>query len=526
MDTFQTLIVLIFLAVLLVGLAQKIHLPYPVALVLGGTAIGFIPGLHVISFDPHLILTAVLPPILYYSAFGISFREFRKNWTEIFSLALGLVIITTLIIGLIFKWMFPEFSWALAFAFGAIVSPPDAVATTTMMKRFGISPRLLAILEGESLINDASALVLYKLAITAILSGVFSLSDAGFDFLKIASGGIVVGFILGFLLQNFARRYLEPVVGVLFSFTIPYITFISAAYLGVSGVLAVVVNGLIGSHVLAKHHSPHRRVLGFVFWDILIILMNCFVFILIGLQLRSFISSMMPKQIVLYAFYAFLFTLVLIMVRLLWVYSRSGIAYLKALTRPTTRRLCPQILREAAIVGWSGMRGIVSLTAALALPYTLPNGLPLEGRNEVIFMTFIVILITLLLPSTTLAYLIRLMKIEHHVSDHHREHQARKHLVAVAEEKIRHLYETKNINDREFHFLASYFALQRYVYEISTSHLKKMSKLELARLKVFQAQRKELLAMWEKQEVDDHLFRQLEHELDVEESHIARAELY
>lgn len=524
MDSFQILIVLIFLAVILVGIAQKIHFPYPIVLVLGGIAIGFLPGLEVISFDPNLILLIVLPPILYYAAFSISFREFKRNWREIFSLALGLVIITTLVVGIVFKWIFPEFSWALAFAFGAIVSPPDAIAATTILKRFAISPRLLAILEGESLINDASALVLYRLAIAALLSGAFSLTEASFQFLKIVIGGIVIGFIFGIVLQNFSRKYLDSVTAVLFSFTIPYITYISADFLGVSGVLAVVVNGLLGSRIVAKHHSSFRRVLGFACWDILVIFMNCFIFILIGLQLRLFISVMTLKEIMSSIAYAAFVTLALIVVRLLWIYSKSTIAYFKTQSNSKNDKLLSQILREATIAGWSGMRGIVSLTAALALPYTVVNGLPLEGRDTVIFMTFIVILITLLLPSLTLRKLLSIMKIDHHMN-HHEAHQARKRLAKVAQEKIHHLHKEKNVTEREFNFLINYFVSQRYVFEISTSHLKKMSDLELARLNIFKAQRRELLAMWERQEIDDKLFQQLEHELDVEESHIPRAEL-
>src|SRR5262249_1173232 len=149
--------ILLFFAVLLIGLGQKFHIPYPITLVIGGTVIGFIPGLHALNFDPNLILVIVLPPILYYAAFGIAFREFQKNWKYIFSLALGLVVFTTIVIGFIFKWIFPQFSWVLAFAFGAIVSPPDAIAATTILKRFSISPSLISKLEGESLINDASA---------------------------------------------------------------------------------------------------------------------------------------------------------------------------------------------------------------------------------------------------------------------------------------------------------------------------------------------------------------------------------
>lgn len=512
MDSFQTIVILIFLATLLVGLAQRIQIAYPIALTLGGTAIGFLPGLQVISFDPNLILVIVLPPILYYASFGISFREFQKNWGEIFSLALGLVALTTLLVGILFKWLFPELPWALAFAFGAIVSPPDAIATTTILKRFPISPRLLAILEGESLINDASALVLYRLAVAALLSGVFSLSEASVEFVKVVSGGVALGLILGFLLQNLSRRFLDPVVGVLFSFTIPYVTYILADFLGVSGVLAIVVNGLMGSHILAKHHSSLRRVLGFVAWDIFVILMNCFVFVLIGLQLRRFVTVMSAEQMLLYTGYALLITIALILIRFLWVYSRNSIDYIKALTNTKKAHLCPKILHEAAVIGWSGMRGIVSLAAALALPYGL------EGRDEVIFISFIVILVTLLLPSSTLAYLVRLLKLDYQV-DHHIAHHARKRLSEVAEEKLQNLHKEGKLQEKDLQFLGSYFSLQRYVFEISSTNFKQMSHLETTRLYVIQMQRSMLLEMWKNQEIDDHLFRQLEHELDVQESH-------
>lgn len=524
MDSIQTLFILMFAAAILVGIAQKLRIPYPIALVLGGTVMGFIPGLPSINFDPNLILLIVLPPILYYAAFGISFREFKKNWRYIFSLALGLVIVTTLVVGFIFKWMFPEFPWALAFAFGAIISPPDAIAATTILKRFSISPRLLTLLEGESLINDASALILYKLAVTALLTGVFSFSDASIEFVKVASGGVVIGLALGFLLQNFSRVYLDPVVGVVFSFSIPYVTFILASSLGVSGVLAVVVNGLMGSRVLAAHHSSLRRVLGFTTWDIFNILLNCFVFVLIGIQLSALTDVMTVRQMLLYTGYAFIITFAMIAVRMLWVYAKNGVAYLYALHKPRANTICPQIMHDAVVIGWAGMRGIVSLAAALALPFTLPNGTPLEGRNEVIFISFVVILLTLLIPGLSLTTIINMLKIPHY-DEHHEEHRVRKELAKIAEDKIESLHGANSITRVEYEFLITYFHLQRRVLEIASSPRKKMKNLETIRLDVIHEQRKKLLEMWERLEIDDKLLNRLEHELDVEETHVTRAEL-
>lgn len=524
MDSFQTFILLMFAAIILVGISQKIHIPYPIGLVVGGTAIGFNPYQHAINFDPNLILVVVLPPILYYAAFGISFREFKHSWKPILSLALGLVIFTTLVIGVIFKWIFPEFPWSLAFAFGAIVSPPDAIAATTILKRFAIGTRLLTILEGESLINDASALVLYRIAVVALLSGAFSFAEGSIEFVKTVSGGIIIGFVLGYLLQKFSRRYLEPVVGVVFSFTIPYITYILADLMGVSGVLAVVVNGLMGSQILIRHHSSLRRILGFASWDIFIILMNCFVFILIGLQLRTLTAVMTVKQMLFYTGYAFGITVAMIAIRMVWVFAKSGIAYVKALNKPKSNILCPQILREAAVVGWSGMRGIVSLAAALALPFTLPNGMPLEGRNEIIFITFVVILLTLLIPGLTLSSLICWLNIPEQ-TEKYDALKIKRELTKVEEEAIHRLHTSKKITDEEFNFLKAHFDLQLQALEITAASQQKVQNLESIKSLVIQEKRKKLFEIWERFEIDDKLLIQLEHELDLEETHLARAEL-
>jgi len=522
MDNFQTFILLMFLASLLVSFSQKIHIPYPISLILGGAAIGFNSYLHPIFFDPNLILLIVLPPVLYYSAFGIFIREFKRNWREILSLALGLVLITTLIVGMLFKWLFPDLPWALAFAFGAIISPPDAIAATTILKRFSISNRLLTILEGESLVNDASALVLYRIAVVALVSGTFSFSEASVNFVKVVLGGVFVGAILGLSMQAFSRRYLEPVVGVVFSFTIPYITYILADVFGFSGVLAVVTNGLIGSQILLRHPSSLRRILGYAVWDIFVILLNCFVFILIGLQLRSLTSMMTYKQILTYSMYAFIIMTVMVIIRVLWVYAKNSIAYYQAKKHPESHAVCSRIVRESVVIAWAGMRGIVSLTAALALPYMLPNGMPLEGRNEVIFITFVVILLTLLIPGLTLPYLIQRLKI-HHQPEYHLILKVKKQLMKVAEEALMRLHKQKKINETEFKFLKKYFNLQHRVYENIPK--KQLEDLEEAKRIVVKEQRKKLFEIWDSLEIDDKLLLELEQELDITETHLARAEL-
>lgn len=523
MESLQTIFILLFAAVLLVGISRKIHLPYPITLILGGTAIGFIPALQPINFDPDLFLLLFLPPILYYASYNIAFREFQKNWKEIFSLALGLVLFTTILIGILFKWLFPQFSWALAFAFGAIVSPPDAIAVTTILRRFKISSRLLSLLEGESLINDASAIVLYKLAIAAILSGSFSLMEAGQDFFQMVFGGIFIGIILGFTFQLFSKRYLEPVLGVLFSFTIPYITYIIADWMGFSGVLAVVVNGLIGSRILLLHPSSLRRILGYGTWDVFIILLNCFVFILIGLELKNITTMMTFKQMFLYSAYAFLIVCALIIIRMIWVYSKVGISYFMTRKNSKSFTFSTKSLHEAAVIGWAGIRGIVSLSVAIALPLVLPNGLPLEGRNEVIFITYVIIFLTLLIPGLTLPALIRWLKMGGS-SEKYDERKIRNQLIEVVERNLNHFLNSNDITPEEFDFLKVYFISQHRVLEISHEG-ENLQNSELVRLKILKSQRKKLLELWDKQEIDDTLLNHLEGELDILEVHIARGEL-
>lgn len=524
MDIFQTIIFLMFAATILIRISQKLRIPYPVGLIFGGIILGFIPQLQNVEFDPNLILEIVLPPILYYAAFTISFREFKQSWKDILSLALGLVIFTTVLIGLFFKWIFPQFPIALAFAFGALISPPDAVAVISILKPFKISNRLQTVLEGESMVNDAAALVLYKLSVLALLTGAFSFKSGGMQFIEMVVGGILLGAIIGYFIQHFSKKYLESVPGVLFSFTIPYITFYLADYMGGSGVLAVVVNGLIGSQMFFRYDSSLRRILGYATWDVFIILINCFVFILIGLQLHVLTQKMTFFQMAIYSSYAILFTLAMIIIRMLWVYAISGIEYLVGIKKMESTMQFYHSLTESALIGWAGMRGIVSLSAALALPYNNANGDPLEGRNVVIFITLMIILITLFIPGLTLSPLIKWLDLPRQ-PEHPNILSAKTQLRKQAQKVIDGLFTSNKITTQERDFLLAYFNLQSFVLELSSSANGNWLKLESVRKMVIQAQRHKLLDLWEKLEIDDKLLHQLEHELDLAETPLARAEI-
>lgn len=521
MDALNTFFLLMFIGILLVGLAQKIQISYPIALVLGGSVLGFIPGLTPIEFDPSLLLVIVLPPILFYASYNISFKEFVHHLNDIFSLAIGLVLATTLIVALLFKWLLPDLSWPLAFAFGALISPPDTIAVTMILRHFAISSQLRTVLEGESLINDAFSLVIYKFAVIAILAGSFSLQAAIFEGFYSIIGGVILGLILGYILNRISFR-LSPVLSVVYSFIIPYVTYCFANLLGLSGVLAVVACGLLGARMLTTHFGPLTRVLGWASWDVLIILLNCFIFMLIGLDFQLILAEMSFKQIGLYAGYGVLITLAIILMRFLWIYVRKGLWRLSMNKKAIKVHESKVYLRQAIISSWAGMRGIVSLTAALALPFNLSNGVPLEGRNIVIFLTFEIIFLTLVIPGLTLPWLIRYLGIPAKISDQEMV-QARKRLAEVAVNEIHKLHSAKHLKKDEIELLSMYFISRHKIASISSVSEEHI--IEKTRHRILQKQREHLVEMWINNEVNDSLMNHLERELDIEESHLARGDI-
>ncbi len=520
---FEKLLLLMSAAVLFVAAAQKIKIPYPIALVVGGSFLSFLPGLDFTYIEPNLLLTIVLPPILYYGAFWASFADFKKHAKEITSLALGLVVATTLVVAFIFKWCFPEFSWPLAFAFGAIVSPPDATCATAILKRFPLGNKLITILEGESLVNDASALVLYKIAVTALATGSFSLFEASWEFVYMALAGVAVGLSLNWAFQHLAARYLEPVVGALASFIIPYVIYITATAIDASAVLAVVASGIIGSRILFKHQTSLRRMIGRVTWDMYIIILNCFIFVLIGSQLDEQTSHLSWYQIAQLTGYSFLITVVMFFIRIFWSCIKSIVDYHRKQNTDKAHEIS-EIMREGVIIGWVGMRGIVSLTAALALPMTLDNGSPLLGRQEVIYMVFCIILFTIVIPTVTLPKLLALLNLPEHLPKD-AANETRKTLVEVAREEINRLHSSQTVSEEERGVLYNYFTTRTKLLVLATKENSNHKQFEHARKKVVQAQRRVLLEKWEDGMIDDRVLAQIEHELDVEETQTTRAEL-
>ena len=326
----ELLTLLLLTAVFLTWVARQLRIPYPIVLVIGGAALGFVPGLPPMPFAPSVLLAAVLPPILFDAAYQISFRDFKRQRRAIGLLAIGLVVATTLGMGLTLKWLLPEIPWAVAFAFGAVVSPPDAVTATAIMSRLNVPRALATTLKGESLLNDASGLVLYKFAIAAALTGAFSMTAAFVSFLVVAIGGVIVGIVVGVLRERIDRRLKDTPVMIVFSFIVPYVAYLTSEQLGVSGVLAVVTAGLIGARAASTAFNAEQRIMGRSTWEVAVILLNSLVFILMGSQLSVSLAVIPHHDLWQLLGYAGILGIAAIAIRMIWVFPGAYVPRMMA----------------------------------------------------------------------------------------------------------------------------------------------------------------------------------------------------
>ena len=400
----QSEIIVLLLAVVAASvlIARKLELPYPIVLVLIGLGLSFVPHLPEVKLDPNIFFYFFLPPLLYPAALFTSWRDFRRELRGILSLATGLVLFTMLIVACATHWLIPEIPWAAAFALGAIVSPPDAVAATSVIQRLPVPHRIVSILEGESLVNDATALVALQFAIAAMLTGQFSLGAASLHFFWTAAGGICLGLVVGFVIRWVHRHLDDPPVQITISLLTPFIAYLLGERLHVSGVLAVVTSG-----IYLGWHSPlivsaRYRLQAFAFWEIVVFLLNGFVFIAIGFQLPAIVRSIRHESLALPIENAAIVCAAVVLVRIAWVFPGAYLPYLFGRNRNSLPSW-----RNVAVIAWAGMRGVISLAAAFALPFTMDDGRPFPGRNYILFITFCVILTTLVFQGLTLPIVIR-----------------------------------------------------------------------------------------------------------------------
>ena len=513
MAPLQLLLFLLLCALALGWLSRRINLPYPIALVIGGSLLGFVPGLPQLQFDPQLLLVLVLPPILYQAALLTSWRDFKANLRPIGFLAIGLVIVTTLAVGAALKLLFPEMPWAVAFVFGAIVSPPDAVAATAVLSRYNIPHRVGVVLEGESLVNDASGLVLYKFAVAAVLTSAFSLADASVQFLLVAAGGTAFGMIIAWVFVRLHRHIGDPFIEVLVSMSIPYAAYVAAESVHLSGVLAVVAAGLFRGRYAPQMVSAQMRILARSVWNILVFLLNSMIFILIGLQLSGIVARLGNYAADQLALVSLCVSAVAILVRFLWVYLAAWLPRLAGASPPPPG--------HQFIVSWCGMRGIVSLAAALALPLETLAGEGFPYRDLLIFLTFVVIFATLVGQGLTLAPLIRRLGLGSEAGLRDEQMRARSDMGRAALEAIDSYVAQQGVAAGLAARVRAEFAEK--IARDTPSGPAMPEEAEAARqlrIAAIRAERAELIRVWQSNQISDDVLHHLEEELDYQESRL------
>jgi CPA1 family monovalent cation:H+ antiporter len=407
----------------LLAAAQPLRIPYPILLVLGGLALSLVPGAPHVELPPDLVLVAVLPPLLYGMAFFTSLRDLRELARPIAFLAIGLVLTTMLIVAAVAHAAIPGLSWSGAFVLGAIVSPTDPTAATAIAQRLGLPRRIVSLIEGESLVNDGTALVAYKFAVVAVVTGHFSLAEASGRFVLNVVGGIAIGLGVGYVIRRVRRMLDNPPVELTISVLSGYFAFLPAYALGVSGVLAAVTVGIYMGWHTPELTTPQVRLQGVAMWELLFFVLNALLFALIGLQLPEIVDALSGWSTGELLGYAVLVTAAVIAARFLWIFPAKYLS---------SRERGPHAWKSSLVLTWAGMRGAVSLAAALALPLTVDAGGPFPDRDLIVFLTFGVILGTLVVQGLTLPALIRAVDLEDDGQAEKEEAKARIHAAEAA----------------------------------------------------------------------------------------------
>ena len=387
------------------ALARRLSIPYPIVLVIGGALFGFVPGMPEVKLDPEVVLVVFLPPLLYAAAFFANLNDIRSNLRPITLSSVGLVLVTMGAVAVVAHELVPGLPWGAAFALGAVVSPTDPLAGATVMRHLGAPRRLVSGIESEGLFNDATALVAYRVAVVAVVSGSFSLAEAGLRFALGALGGIAIGLVVGWMIAAIRERTSDAQISITISLLSGYAAFIPADELGASGVLAAVTTGIYMG-VRGPSIIPARtRLQGFFVWDILDFLINATLFVLIGLQLRTVVDGLEQHSAATLARYALAISGIVVAMRLVWFFTMPYL--IRALDRRPSQVARRVGARQRLVLAWSGMRGAVSLAAALAIPLETDAGAPFPERDLLIFLTFCVILSTLVVQGLSLGPLIR-----------------------------------------------------------------------------------------------------------------------
>jgi Na+/H+ antiporter len=446
-ETFQILILLLAVISVVGLVAKRLKIPPAILLVITGVGLALIPDLPTLELAPDLVLVLVLPPIIYWDAVKMSWKEFRFNLRAITLLAIGAVVFTTVAIAAATHWLL-GFPWAVGFVLGAIVSPPDAVAPLAIARRLQLPRRLMVVLEGEGLANDATALVLYRFAVVAVSVGSFSFVEAAGTFMAILAGEIVWGIGAGWLMLRLRRWVRDPGIEIMLSILTPFVAYWPPEQLGGSGVLATVTAGLYVSWNGSRLIPAATRVPGAVFWDFLTYLIEGMVFLITGLQARTLIPAIRHYTLAEIAVAAAVVCAVVIITRFIWVFPST---YLPRWLFPAIRRNDPYPpWQHPTILGFAGIRGIVSLAAALAIPFSLADGSPFPDRDLILILTFCVLFVTLVgegltLPAVTHALGLANAGRRERQADQEQEYKVRRRAIEAAIERLDALATSRNL---------------------------------------------------------------------------------
>lgn len=520
MHTFELLLILIAACVVLAYAAERLRIPLAVALVLGGMALAFVPGIGTVELDPELALALFLPPLLQASAYRTDWPAFRFNLRPILSLALGAVFFTAAAVAIVAKLLVPDLPWWAAITLGAIVAPPDAVAAAAVLKQVRLPKRLVTVLEGESLINDASSLVLYRCAVAATLAGTFSLGEGVLQFFAASIGGTLVGWLVGRGAMWVFARLDDTLLDITVSLLAGFVAYVVAEQIQVSGVLAAVACGLVLGRRQHAAFTGETRLGMATVWRFVEFLLTALVFMLIGLQLRGIVERLQDYDPLRLGLIALAISATLIVSRGLWIFPAT---WLPRLLFRSTREQDPlPPWSHPAVLSWAGMRGVVSLATALALPIRFP------GRDIIVFLAFCAIFATLVLQGTTLGWLIRRLGIEEGeaVLPEPDTAQARAELAAASLEAVEdHAGDDASLHSgaaaelvEEYKVRAHRASIEGQDVETKTEQLAAQQRL---RLVAIQAAREKLSDQTDQIDADAH--RALGEELDLEEQQICRA---
>ncbi len=526
MSDIENLLLLLAILAILAPITKWLHIAQPIGFVLGGLILSLIPAFPSVSLDPEIIFLLFLPPLLYIQSFFTSWRNFRRELRPIIFLAVGLVLFTTVGIGYLAHAVIPSLPLAAGFVLGAIVSSPDAVAVAGVSQQLRLPHRLVTILEGESLVNDATSLVALSFALSALASGQFSFAAASFRFFGVASGGIAVGLITGWLMLRLRERVRDESLSLLLSLLSPYAAYIPADRLGFSGVLAAVSAGLFLGWRLPRHLTYSMRLQGAALWRMIEFILNGLIFLLIGLQLKVVVAQVKERYHVWQlALFAVVICLGVILLRPLWIFLMVP---LQRFLIPGLRRRDPvPPLSFQAVLSWSGIRGVVSLAAALGLNQSLEGGQPFPSRELIIYLTFCVIIATLVLQGLTFPWLVRRLGVRETANHHRAERTARHKLASVAlaaleahpatadgepegRESLRTIFQ-RRLREAEEELLESHESNRQRESAIAASRL---------RLATLAAEREELFRQRLADESPDSVLLKLQQEIDFEEARL------